>query len=496
MVVTCAQMKAAEEALFSQGVPAEPLMEQAGLGCAQAIRQLFPCPGLAFLFPGKGHNGGDAYVAGRHLRLAGWSVFERFIHDARDLAPLTAQKRRQFLETPFSSPEPPPTAPLIVIDGLLGIGASGPLRENLAALAREMDTLRSRSGARVIAIDIPSGLDADSGTPYPGAVRADVTLTIACVKQGLLADSALDHVGRLALIPLPQIQFPEGNPDLVPLLAADLAGWLPLPPFSQHKTSAGRLGLIAGSTAYSGAAILASLGALRSGSGMLHLFCPRDAHALTASRCPPEVILHPFDRLTEIHNTPLDALAIGPGLSGVDDAELLAFLESDPRPLVVDAEALNVLARNQALARLAGAPAPRLLTPHPGEMRRLAPELDPSSLPRLEIARRFVGTHPVTLLYKGSRTLIAERNKPFFFNTTGHPGMATGGVGDVLTGMLATFLARGVPACEAACLGTWLLGHAAELFCLGHSRAPEGLAASDIARHLPQALANLRRGVF
>ena len=495
MVVTCAQMKETEEALFATGVPADPLMELAGLGCVRAIRQLFPTPGHAILFVGKGHNAGDAYVIGRHLRRAGWEVAERLAHSPSDLAPLTARKRHRFLQTPGSPAEPISPAPLVAIDGLLGIGASGPLRGAFAALAREMETLRSQSGACVIALDIPSGLDGDSGIPHPGAVRADVTLTIACVKQGLLADSALDHVGRLILIPVPQIQPSTGNSNLVTLHALGLAPLLPPPPFSQHKISAGRVGLIAGSAAYSGAPVLSSLGALRAGGGLIHLFCPRPVHPLIAPRCPPEVILRPFDHLGEIHDVPLDALGIGPGLSGIDDAEMLAFLQTDPRPLVLDAEALNTLARHDALPRLAGAPASRLLTPHPGEMRRLVPSLD-ASLSRVEVARSFVASHPFTLLFKGSRTIIAERNRPVSFNTTGHPGMATGGVGDVLTGILAAFLARGIPAYDAACLGSWLIGHAAELFLAGGSCAPEGLAASEIAQHLPKAIAGLRRGVF
>lgn len=495
MVLTCEQMKEAEEALFAQGFSPEPLMEEAGCGCAQAIRQFFPSPGRAVLYPGKGHNAGDAYVVGRLLRQAGWQVSERLVHSPSSLAPLTAQKRQQFLDTPEDKIPPLPCAPLLAIDGLLGIGASGPLREPYLSLAAEMQDLRSRQGAQVVAIDLPSGLDGDDGTPHPGAVTADLTLTIAFVKQGLLADAALNHTGRLALIPLPQIQPAQGDASLRTLHAPDLAPHLPPPPFSQHKISAGRVGLVAGSAAYPGAALLSSLGALRSGGGMLHLFCPREAAALIAPRCPPEVILHPFQSLREIRNAPLDALGVGPGLVGVDEAELLELLASDPRPQVIDAEALNILARRQALPRIASAPAPRLLTPHPGEMRRLAPNLD-TSLSRLEVARSFAAEHPVTLLYKGSRSLIAEKGQPISCNTTGHPGLATGGAGDVLTGLLTSLLARGVPPYPAACLGCWLLGHAAELFCQGIARAPEGLLPSDVAGHLPAAIAGLRRGVF
>jgi len=495
MLVTCSQMKQAEDELFATGVEPETLMEQAGLGCLRALTQMVPAPGSAVLFPGKGHNAGDAYVIGRHLRTAGWHVRERLEHDPDDLAPLTAKKRHQFLAEAEPAGHLPPQAPLVLLDGLLGIGAKGPLRAPYDALAEEMTHLRNAAGATVFAVDLPSGVDGDTGEPSPGAVVADVTMTVACVKQGLIADAALDHVGRLCLVPLSDLRPGDGCQDQRTLHAPNLAPLLPPPPYGRHKNAAGQVGLVAGSVAFSGAALLTSLGALRTGSGLLHLYCPSSAHGIIAAKCPPEVILHPFESLEELHEEPLDAIGIGPGLAGLEDAELVRFLETDPRPLVVDAEALNSLGRQHALPRLSAAPAPRLLTPHPGELRRLVPWTGETPH-RLETARRFVAEHAVTLLYKGSRTLVAERNRPVSFNTTGHPGMATGGVGDVLTGVLATLLARGIAPYEAASLGSWLIGHAAELERQGLARAPEGLIASGVADFLPSAIANLRRGVY
>jgi NAD(P)H-hydrate epimerase len=490
MILTCSQMQAAEKALFATGVEPRPLMEKAGRGCAEAIRQFFPEPGHAILFVGRGHNGGDALVAGRWLRAHGWHVVAKLVCPVEELAPLTRTQWELFRAEP-DAPEQIVPPHVVAVDGLLGIGARGPLRDPLVSFAEEMRRLRAL-GARVFAIDIPSGLDGDTGEPYPGAVVADVTLTIRYPKAGLLEDRALDHVGRIALIPLPEIVSSDGDASRTTLHAPQLREWLPVRAFSTHKSAAGRVGIVAGSPGMTGAACLAALGALRGGAGLVTVFCCREAYPVVAAHAPVEVMVRPFDSVTAILGMNFHALGAGPGL-GEHAASVRPLVLQSPLPMVVDADSLNDLARGGGLDLLQPVAERRLVTPHPGELERLWPGAGESS--RLDATRAVVERHGVTVLHKGSRTLIGAPGKPVACNTTGHPGMATGGIGDVLTGLCTALLAGGVPMYEAACLGSWLVGYAAELALLPDI-APEGVTAGDVAAQLPRAMQHLRRGVY
>ncbi|MEM7011974.1 MAG: NAD(P)H-hydrate dehydratase [Verrucomicrobiota bacterium] len=489
MILTCAQMKAAEDALFATGVEAEGLMDKAGQGCAEAIRQFFPKPAEAILFVGKGHNGGDAFVIGRQLRLAGWRVSAQLAVSREELAPLTRKKLAEFETTP--EPRKPAAAGLMLVDGLLGIGASGSPRGSLGELADEMNRLRVVRAATCFAVDIPSGVDGDSGEPYEGAVIADVTLAISHVKSGLLDDRAIDHVGRLALIPLPELTSDEGDQTRVSLHSDQLSQILSPAPFSTHKSAAGRVGIIAGARGFTGAAILTGLGALRSGGGLITLYAREDYYDLLAAKAPPEIMVKPIRTLAEIADDDLHAIAIGPGLTTEHSDEVVDFIQKDPRPMIVDADALNCIA--QTPGALESLPHNRLLTPHPGEMKRLFPA---AAGTRLETAREFVARHPNTLLYKGARTIIAAPEEKTAYNTTGQPGMATGGIGDALTGVCAALVARGTSLFDAACLGSWLIGRAAEIHRWENGQSPEGLAASDVAQLLPTAMQSLRQGCY
>ncbi|MGY8690269.1 MAG: NAD(P)H-hydrate epimerase, partial [Verrucomicrobiales bacterium] len=208
---TPTEMQMAEQAVFAQGqVGPEDLMEKAGLGIAHALRERWPHPGKAIAYLGKGHNAGDALVVGRHLRHWGWHVTLRDAVSSETASPLTRKKRAEFLATP-ETPSDHLRGPHVLIDGLLGNGACGPLRHGYQKLAREMNVQRTTEGAYVVAIDLPSGLDGESGIASEDAVRADLTLTIAYAKTGLLADQATAHVGTLALIPLPEIPPPPNG---------------------------------------------------------------------------------------------------------------------------------------------------------------------------------------------------------------------------------------------------------------------------------------------
>lgn len=490
MLVTCRQMQEAETRAFAAGVSDAALMEQAGCGIARVIRQFFPVPGTIRLYLGTGNNAGDALVAGRELRAAGWRLQARCARDPADFKPLPARHWNELGEV-----EAPPadgrcdSGPLVCLDGLLGLGAIGPLRPEAAVLAREMNRLRRGQGACTVAMDLPTGLDGDSGVPAADAVVADVTATVAALKRGLVADAAVNHVGRLALVPLPELApFLRGD-SAAELLTPDLLRpWLPQRDHECHKGQAGRIGVLAGTPGFYGAAELACLGALRAGAGLVTLLVRvPEACAVLAARLPPEVMVR---RVDDIRNADsgFGALVVGPGLGFAHADEVADLLRLAPVPMVVDADALTLLAQ-RGMEPLRAAVGPRLLTPHPGEMQRLAGPVGD----RAACARGFAQAHPGhTLLLKGARTVIACAGEPLRFNGTGHAGMATGGMGDFLAGAAAALLGQGVSPPRAAGLAAWLCGRAAELAAL--DGGTESVLPTDLAGRLGVAWRQLREG--
>jgi NAD(P)H-hydrate epimerase len=263
-----------------------------------------------------------------------------------------------------------------------------------------------------------------------------------------------------------------------------------------HKGDCGRVGIVAGSRGFTGAAVMTANAAVRAGAGLVSLFVTQDIYAPAAAAAMPEVMVTPLDCYLAVLERPLDALAIGPGLGHADAPDILAVIEYFKGPMVVDADALNLLSENpQPLRRAAG---PRLLTPHPGEMRRLFH--GSANLSRRETAERFLeqnaeNASPVTLLLKGSRTLVAERTAGglrISWNTTGNPGMATGGMGDVLTGTCAALAGQGLSLFDAARVGAWICGRAAELEIASGEQSQESLAATDLPGQFGRAFCDLR----
>lgn len=486
-------MQAAEEAAFAQGASAEALMEQAGLGMAQVLRERWPTPGHVVAYLGKGHNAGDALVAARHLASWGWHVSLRDAWPPEESSPLTRQKRAELLgRAPHDLPKDGRS--LLLLDGLLGIGATGNLREPLSTLTAEMNARRQEEGAHVIAMDIPTGLDGVTGTPCSGAVEADLTLTVAYAKTGLLADHASANVGTLVLIPLPDIPPPPGHlPAHERVLTRDLLrAWHRRRPVDHFKNRAGHVHLFAGSLGYTGAAAMVAEGALTAGAGLVSLHVNPDIYPILATRCPPEIMVHPLSETLSVSDFQAlkgDAFAIGPGGGSALSEVYLDWLTQESRPVVVDADALNLLARHPD-RRLAVAHAgPRLFTPHPGELARLFPE--EAALPtRAARARAVVDTFPITLLYKGTRSIIAQEQRPLSYNLTGNPGMATGGMGDVLTGVCAGLAAQGYALETTACLGAWLCGRAADL-AIAQGETVETLRPSMLLKHLAAAFQDL-----
>lgn len=495
MILSRERMLQIEQQTIARGIPADVLMESAGAKLARCATQFFPRPGLVVCYAGKGHNAGDAFVAARHLAEQGWRVLVRSPFHEADFAPLTRTKLgllgTDILAHPLE-PSVPLDGPLLLLDALVGLGATGNLREPIAALALEMNTLRRESGARILAVDFPSGLDPETGTPGDPCVRADITATVGFAKKGLVADVATDAVGRLAVLDIPE--FGDAEPGTPEVLTAPLLRrhWPPRV-FDANKGMYGRVVLLAGSPGMLGAAHLCAAGAVHAGAGLVSLGATGDSYDLLASTAIPEVMVRPFKALTDVFTLHADAIGIGPGLGGGREAHTLRVVREAPCPAVIDADALTIIA-HAGLQHLDNAAAPRLLTPHPGEMQRLL--AGKKIKDRAGTATAFVHKHPVTLLLKGARTIIAENKRPLRYNTTGTPGMATGGMGDVLTGVCTALLGQHASPWLAASIGAWVCGRAAEIAISHGGASEESLTPTNVLTHLGQAFNSLRAGDF
>ena len=459
-------------------------MELAGIQMARLVEQFHPVPGVCRVFFGKGHNGGDVLVAARHLAETGWRISLEDVFARSDLAPLTALQLSRLPEASSASR----CLPLVVLDGILGVGTRGDPRPPVSAAIDRINALRAREGAWVLSADLPSCLS-ESGPGNP-CVMADATIAMGFAKPCLLGDSATNYVGRLSVAALPALAAPSDADAAEILTAESLRHILPPRPFDMHKGLCGRVGIIAGSRQFLGAARLCSSAAVKSGAGLVTLFAPSDIAPLLATSTIPEVMVSPISDFRELMEKPFHSFAIGPGLARERDDMVRDFIVDCPTPCVVDADALNAFSGHTHL--LKHCKGLRLLTPHPLEMERLSPQ---NGQGRREWVSRFVSEFPVSLLLKGSRTIIAENTSPLAYNTTGHPGMASGGMGDVLTGVCAALIAQGKSPIDSAKIGAWICGYAAES-ALRSGQSQESLTASDVITHLGQAFEALRAGAL
>jgi ADP-dependent NAD(P)H-hydrate dehydratase / NAD(P)H-hydrate epimerase len=522
-VLTSAQMRGAEKAAFARGVEVEALMDKAGVGVARAVTKFFPEPGTCIVFAGKGNNAGDALVAAQCLRRGGWRIEIRLafqendcselmrkkLHALRGMAAATTPEWTDHVhhdpgvtilelsasladsltlsqDTVATKTFPCATSPVIVLDGLLGVGAKPPLREPVRAACRQINQLRQKRSAYAFAVDLPTGLDSDSGKADRDCVIADFTATIGFAKAGLVADDALNFVGRLEVVPLPDLVAEDQSKELI-ATPYSLAPLLPRRKFGAYKNQFGRVGVVAGSKGFIGAALMTTEGALRGGAGLVEVFVPEEIYEIVAAAAPMEAMVKPVESYRDLLKEKSDVWALGPGLGQLRGPEILELIEKTKQPMVVDADGLNILAdKISTLTRCKGK---RLLTPHPGEMNRLFPNKRES---RMETATKFCKRFPVTLLLKGSRTIIGERKRALSYNTTGNPGMASGGMGDVLTGVCAGLAGQGLSLYDAARIGAWVCGRAAEIAIFHYGASEESLLARDVLDHLGEAFNELR----
>ena len=515
-------MRAAEEAAFASGVQVEALMNKAGAGVARAVTKFFEKPGRCIVFAGKGHNAGDALFAAQCLEQCGWKIEVRLAFKEAECSDLTRKKLADLCRRPpeilgalrsanadliTTLAELAPgvahqtdttqntiareacssvASPLVILDGLLGVGAKPPLREPIRTACRAINQLRTTNGAYVFAVDLPTGLDSDSGKADRDCVVADFTVTIGYAKAGLVVDGAVNYVGRIEVVPLEELPPLVTKPKEIIDSPVTFRGLLPRRNYNSYKNQFGRVGVVAGSAGFVGAALMASQGALRAGAGLVEVFVPEEIYEIVAGAAFMEGMVKPVASYRDLLKVKADVWAVGPGLGKSRAAEILELVEKMKQPMVLDADGLNIVAEKTSVLRRCNGK--RLLTPHPGEMKRLFPEEQKS---RAKTATKFCDRFPVTLLLKGSRTIIAERGRPLGYNTTGNPGMATGGMGDILTGVCAALLGQGLSSYEAARVGAWLCGRAAEIAIFNGNQSEQSLLPRDVLDHLGDAFKEL-----
>lgn len=472
-VWSVAAVRAAEEALMAR-LPEGALMQRAAAGLATVVTAGLPAVygARVTLLVGAGNNGGDALYAGARLAKRGVRVTAHLLSPEHThgggLIALRAAGGRIAPATPGAVDKAD-----VVVDGVVGIGGRGGLRPPAAAL---VEAAAARS-TLTVAVDIPSGVDADTGSVDGTAVWADLTVTFGCLKPGLVAGAGAEHAGEVTVIDigLDQLLVP---PTCHMLTDDDVAGLVPTPDAASDKYTRGVLGIVAGSPAYGGAAVLAVGAALRTGTGMVR-YAGRAAAAVRARW--PEVVVSdgaPSDAGR------VQAWVVGPGL-GTDaaaGAELADVLASDV-PVLVDADALTLLGREPSLVR--DRHAPTLLTPHDREFERVA---GPVGADRIAAARRAAAELGVTVLLKGNATVVAAADGTAYVNPTGTPWLATAGSGDVLSGCAGALLASGLDTPVAGAAAAYLHGRAGQI-----AARAESVTAVDVSEAMGEALRTLRR---
>ena len=497
------------------GIPGVVLMENAGRGAAELIRRRYgPKPRRVAVLAGRGNNGGDGFVIARYLRGWGWPV-EVFLFaergrvggDARVNLEIWLKLGGHLRDVPseeaFEAAKDDIARAELVVDALLGTGLNSEVRGLLRGVIEFVNEL----GRPVVAVDIPSGLDASTGHILGVAVKADLTPTFGLAKVGQVLHPGVELVGELEVVDIgipPEVVRGAGL--RTALLGPEELDCRPLGPRPRdsHKGTYGHLLVVAGSPGKTGAAAMASEAALRAGAGLVTLAIPLSLNPILEVKLT-EVMTEPvpeeegtfssksIPRLSALLDGKT-ALALGPGIGtreGTKEA-VLELLRKVQIPVVIDADGLNCLVGK--LHVLKECEAPVVITPHPGEMGRLlgisARQVQED---RLQVARRFATEYRCVVVLKGARTVVASSDGRAFINPTGNPGMASGGTGDVLTGVIGGFLAQGVEPLEAAKLAVYLHGLAGDL--VARELGEVSLVATDLLEALPWAMEEVRGAV-
>jgi len=488
------------------GIPSMVLMENAAAAIASEMERFFD--GLlgvrVGIICGKGNNGGDGLALARRLRIRGVPVRVAL------LAPYASLKNEAGLNLSIlrkTDVEIVPNASTaaiaeivewsdVLVDAMLGVGLSTPLKGNYAFASE----LLNIAGRPVAAIDIPTGIDADTGAVMGTAVRADLTVTMALPKRGLVLYPGAAFAGelRVADIGIPTEVIERENLRVSLLDRTMVAGSMGGRDRDANKGDFGHLLVIAGSLGKTGAAAMAAKGALRSGAGLVSVAAPFSLvpviqQQVAEAMCVPAgesidgtIGIGAEEELLKASGR-MNACVIGPGLSTHHETVQVVknLIQRVAVPMVIDADGVNALAGSVDV--LVKAKAPVVLTPHPGEMARLmGVTTSDVQQDRIGMAQGFAEEHGVTVVLKGAGTVIASPDGEVYINSTGNPGMATGGTGDVLTGMIGSLLAQGYGPTQAACLGVYLHGLAGDL--AAEEKGEAGMIAGDVIEKIPEAI--------
>lgn len=511
-LVTAEQMRSLDEAAINtHKVPSLELMENAGRSTVEAMLRLYgdPLGKTAPIFVGPGNNGGDGLVIARLLaaELARPVIF--LLVEPVKLQGDAAVNLARLKELPVPIINIATEQDLVgavdelsdcwaAVDALFGTGLTRDISGLFAVAVNRINSFL----CPVVAVDIPSGLNADTGEPLGTCVRADLTVTFGQAKIGQVVHPGREFIGNLEVVDIGIPEKAVAAADLkLEFLNGEIGGLLPKRSFHAHKGTFGHLLVIAGSLGKTGAAQLCSLGGLRAGTGLVTLCVPYELNQIVqtglweAMSVPLQsaaqgiLSIEDYTVIAEALNNK-QAVTMGPGIGTADEtAELILKLYREvSMPMLIDADGLNIIARDSSI--IGKAAGPRVLTPHPGEMSRLTglstKEIQAN---RLQVTRDFAQNHRVHLVLKGAETVVCSPEGLQAINSTGNPGMATGGMGDVLSGIIGGFMAQGLSPWQAACLGVYVHGLAADRLAEGMSA---GYLASEVADEVPYAIETLK----
>lgn len=511
-VVTAQEMREIDAKTIERYcIPSTVLMERAGLAVASKIKEIFNRKKI-IVIAGSGNNGGDGLVVARNLYNEGWDVKVFLTSRPEDLkgdALLQYKVAVKFgvdiqpIKELLVCQSPVLTRHSIIVDAILGTGLSKNVTGRLSAVI----TFLNKSNVPVVSIDIPSGISSDSGQIMGDAVRADYTVTFGLPKRGHLLYPGAEYAGKLFIedigFPKELLESEKFNVEL--LMKNEVSTLIPERLNYSHKGDYGHVLIVAGSRGKTGAAFMAAKACLRSGAGLVTIGVPDSLSEIVQSRVTEEMTLilpdkgdgtlsaKASDIIRDFLNEKADVLAIGPGIGVSADTQKIIknMIKNSTKPMVIDADGVNSIKGEREVFKKARVPV--ILTPHPGEMARLLQDtryrIQDIEKDRLNIAMSFAKETGTYLVLKGVPTIIAGSDGKAFINSTGNPGMATGGTGDVLTGMIVGFLSQGLKPVQASILGVYTHGLAGDIAASEKGEHP--LIATDIIDKLPAAFYSL-----
>jgi NAD(P)H-hydrate epimerase len=509
-----------QKAIQEVGIPGVVLMENAALKVVEEIKKTLGEVRYKsiMVFCGKGNNGGDGFAIARHLHNAGANVLVVLMADRREIKGdaminlkiienlgikiVHAISEGDLQENYFENIAASLYLCDLVVDAIFGTG----IRGTITGAVAEIIQLINFSGRYVVSVDIPSGINGDSGQICGVCINADKTVTFVLPKIGLLNYPAANFIGELTIVDIsvPDSIINEQNININIIEKEYIRGLLPARYSNSNKGDYGKVFVIAGSTGMTGAAALAGLAALRSGSGLVTVGIPKSLNAIMEVKLTEAMTLPLEDEkkgvlsyacIGQIFNkiNKVDVLVFGPGLSTnpcIFDI-LKDILKQSKIPIIIDADGINALSTNINVLKECNCPV--IITPHPGEMSRLTGyDVEYIQSNRIEVARNFAKEWNVTVVLKGARTVIAYSNQDVFINCTGNAGMATGGTGDVLSGVIASLVGQGLDVDKAAVAGVYIHGLAGDISA--GIKGEHGLIATDVIEALPSAIQQLATG--